>query len=90
MRQLCVCVLSDFHTVRCSQLSLLRAGSTGLSYSHAHFLTSGGNFLCHMYVYFVCIHICVPPMWLVLQEAEDGMRTPGTEVTDVCEWLCGC
>lgn len=41
--------------------------------------------LFHVYRCFVCLYIWVPFMCPYLRKPEQGIRSPGTEVIDVCE-----
>ena len=40
--------------------------------------------------YFACVDVCAPLALLVPHGPEEGVRSPGIEVTDGCKPPCGC
>ena len=41
--------------------------------------------LCYVCVHFAFMHVCAPHVCLVPMETREGVRSPGTGVTDGCE-----
>lgn len=42
-----------------------------------------------MYMSFAYKHVCAPQEFKCIQRSGEDIRSPGTEVTDCCEPLCG-